>query len=554
MDASNSRCDGTDQSACYKHTCRVEYAVASGVVNKCNLNGCIGGESVLEEKKCPAGEYLRGFNRAGELDCVPLAGQTCPDGQYMQGFYASGDLNCVPLHATGFVRNCPAGKRLKGITGEGGIICEGICNQGQLWDDNCKQCYGECPADQKWNNSTKTPACQCVNRCTIREKWNTKCSECDLCVGRQTYSNTTCPGTCTCSVTATTANCPDHQKWNDNTKTPACQCVDRCPSGQTWSITCNRCYSCIRHQTYNGSTCRCECSDTATTANCSATQRWDSPSCQCVGKCSSATPKWDGNNCVSCPSSTPRWSGSGCVACPSSQPRWTGSQCVACPSTQPIYNSSTNACITCYQSNSSTPKWNSSTKTCVSCPSTTPRWNWSACVACPSTAPKYNSSNNTCITCYSAFGSVKPKWNSSTRTCVSCPSSTPRWSGSVCVACPSTAPKYNSSNNTCITCYSAFGSVKPKWNSSTRTCVSCPSNKGWNLNIYWDDGRVGACRCVSPTPKWNSNTKRCEACPPAYPIWREGSLIGNLFTFPGCVDSELETQNLCLGLCQCRLL
>ena len=501
MDTTNTRCDSTDQSACYKHTCRVEYAVVSGAVNKCNLTGCIGGESVLEEQACPAGQYLRGFNRAGELDCVSLAGQTCPSGQYMQGFYATGDLNCVAVK-TNVVRKCPKGKRLKGITGEGGVICEGICNEGQLWDDtDCKKCYDECPVHQKWNDGTKTPKCQCVDRCPSGQTWNTKCSVCTACVGRQTYNDTTCPGTCTCSFTATTANCSADQRWNDNTKTPKCQCVERCPSGQTWNTKCSVCTACVGRQTYNDTTCpgTCTCSFTATTANCSADQRWNdntkTPPCQCVGRCSSATPKWDSDTstCVACPPSTPRYysSNNTCRAsgCPSNRPRWNGISCVACPSSRPKYYSSTNTCR-----------------------------------ACPSSTPKYKSSNNTCVTCH-AFDSTKPRWNSTTKRCQSCGVGM-WWYGNSCMDCgdpygSGSTPHWTGSS--CVSCYSLNPS-KPKWNrvfGPGSRCEACPDIQVWrDIN----DSGVYSCECPSSTPNWNSNTSRCVAsCSGATPRWNSST-------------------------------
>ena len=332
-------CSVQDKSGCYHQTCILDYKCSNdecsgGGADENSRDKCIPltchsgkglrGVSCEDEDEDEGSYYLTGFIADGKADCQLLSGG-CKTGKVISGFWkagetkpdgkSTGDPKCSPVVIFSAASTmCPEGQVLREIGSGGTLVCTGVCGAKQRWDGT-----------------------QCV------------------CAGG---SQATAPPNRRCECPSTRPN------WNNN------QC-ESCPSGETWSSSCDKCKpnSCGSGYSWNNSSCSCEC-----TRSCTAGYTLNSSSCTCENRCiagyswSSSCNKCKPNSCGSriwrncrCESTCNRSCGSGytlnrsrcrceCTrSCPDHQQLNSSCRCVnKCPNSNPksssVWLSSCNNC------------------------------------------------------------------------------------------------------------------------------------------------------------------------------------------------------------------
>ena len=108
--------------------------------------------------KCADNEYLSGFDSNGDMICkVSQSEQECSSGQYLSGFDSDGNKICLnlPISVTG--QSCSSGRYLAGFNSSGNTICRNLpspsppittpptpphCQYG--WSSVCQRCKTQC--------------------------------------------------------------------------------------------------------------------------------------------------------------------------------------------------------------------------------------------------------------------------------------------------------------------------------------------------------------------------------------------------------------------------
>ena len=522
-------CSATDKSGCYYHTCIVDYA--------CSNDDCSGPSDTCEPVTCHKGrgfqgvscdgefEYLRGINSDGSPDCQDLS-DLCPD-DHILSVDSSNNIDCHPLFSTEIVEgadsqrslSCPAGQIVQSIRDNGEIVCTGLCEERQEWDRDRTPPGCVCVAGTELRGTSPNKTCECP---TTTPKWHN--NQCVTCVSVNT----------------------NKPKWNSTTKS----CV-ACPSGQTWNgsacavINCpstapyrhnGGCHSCTANYYYNGICNQCPNGKTYSSL---------------LRTCAKACPglprgRFKINDVCQCPfdalnpSRHAYFYNSQCKICDAG--KWWNSTFSPNPNR---YGRGPGECQTCtggtlIRSRSSTGKYhwdcvcgsrkprrvnNSSDQTsriCMKCP---PGSTYQSGYTDSDTNPGgyrfprqtrnrggYAIKGRCHCTGGRAIQPVREANEPNTPTTCGCPDSNkPKWTGSSCVACPTTTPKWNSTRKRCEAC----PTTTPKWNSTTKSCEACSGNLG-----VWDGSQ---CRSSCSTTTADLNQHRL----------RDGVWVGGICTCSG---------------------
>ena len=503
-------CSATDKSGCYYHTCIVDYA--------CSNDDCSGPSDTCEPVTCHKGrgfqgvscdgefEYLRGINSDGSPDCQDLS-DLCPD-DHILSVDSSNNIDCHPLFSTEIVEgadsqrslSCPAGQIVQSIRDNGEIVCTGLCEERQEWDRDRTPPGCVCVAGTELRGTSPNKTCECPtttpkwhnNQCvtcadvdSTKPKWNSVSKQCEACPSGQIWNGSACA----------VINCPSTAPYRHNGGCHSCKAnyyyngiCNQCPSGQTYSSllrTCaEACPGLPRGRFKINRVCQCPFdalnpsrhafSHSNQCGICDAGKWWNSsfsPNRNISGPAK--------NKCQTC-------SGGGAriIRSRSSTGKYHWDCVCRSPNPRRVNNSS-----------------DQSSRTCKSCPGgsvhkSTPRCTNPKGGYCFPRATRFQKGYAIKGQCECTGGRaiqpVREANEPNTLTTCGCPDpNKPKWTGSSCVACPTTTPKWNSTRKRCEAC----PTTTPKWNSTTKSCEACSGNLG-----VWDGSQCrSSCAGNPPT-------------------------------------------------------